>query len=75
MGTTEDLADALARDALAATKKTDDDTIVPEIDRILEASSSTMQEAFNTSMRVMVSEERARQFLARKLKAFDAGKQ
>lgn len=71
MGTTEDLADALARDALAATKKTDDDTIIPEIDRILEASSSTMQEAFNTSMRVFVSEERARQFLNRRLKAFE----
>ena len=75
MGTTEDLADALARDALAASKKTDDDTIIPEIDRILEASSSTMQEAFNTSMRVMVSEQRARQFLARKLKAFAASNQ
>ncbi|MDQ7069927.1 MAG: hypothetical protein Q9M48_04155 [Rhodobacterales bacterium] len=73
MGTTEDLADALARDALAATKKTDDDTIIPEIDRILEASSSTMQEAFNTSMRVYVSEERARQFLNRRLKAFEDG--
>jgi len=71
MGTTEDLADALALDAIAAVKKTDDDTIIPEIDRILEASSSTMQEAFNTSVRVLNSEARARAFLARRLKAFE----
>lgn len=63
MGIVEDLADALAKDALAAAEKLDDDTLVKEVSEILGSSSTTTQEAFLTAVRVRRAERRARDFL------------
>jgi hypothetical protein len=63
MGITEDLADALARDTLAAMTELGDDTLVDEVSKVIGASSQTTQEAFLTAVRVRMSEARARKFL------------
>ena len=49
MGITEDLADALARDAIAAAEKLGDDKVISEVSDELGASSTTVQEAFLTA--------------------------
>ena len=73
MSILEDLADKLAQDALAAAKKTGDDTIVEMISRELGSSSQTTQEAFNTAIRMRTAEARARVALAERLKKHDEG--
>ncbi len=67
MGTTEDLADALARDAIAAAARLGDETLIDDIGRALGASSTTTQEAYNTAVRVRLAEQRARQMLDQRL--------
>lgn len=68
MSVTEDLADALARDALAAAEKLGDDKIVRLVGDQLGASSSTMQEAYLTAIRIRTAEKRARLFLETQLR-------
>ncbi len=65
----EELAERLARDVIAAQKELGDEQLVNEVSKLLEASSTTMQEAFLTAARVILSEERARQFLDQKIDA------
>ena len=67
MGVLEDLADGLARDALAAAKELGDETLVDELSKIIGDTSQTTQEAFLTSVRVRRAEERGRAFLEKKL--------
>ena len=61
----DDLADALAKDAIASAIGNDD--VIYETAKILEATSATMQESYLTSVRVRLAERRAREFLAEKL--------
>ncbi|SEO46173.1 hypothetical protein SAMN04490248_105168 [Salinihabitans flavidus] len=68
----EELAERLALDVLAAREELGTDQLVQEIADVLEASSSTMHEAFMTAVRVHTAEARARGVLNAKLKA--AGK-
>ncbi|EBA03520.1 hypothetical protein RB2150_02654 [Rhodobacteraceae bacterium HTCC2150] len=63
MGVVEDLADALAQDALQAAKDLGDDSILAKIGDVLGASSATTQEAYNTAVRVRLAERRAREYL------------
>jgi len=65
MGVVDDLADALAKDAIASAIGNDD--VIYETAKILEATSATMQESYMTSVRVRLAEPRAREFLAEKL--------
>jgi hypothetical protein len=65
MGVVDDLADALAKDAIASAIGNDD--VIYETAKILEATSATMQESYMTSVRVRLAERRAREFLAEKL--------
>jgi len=65
MGVADDLADALAKDAIASAIGNDD--VIYETAKILEATSATMQESYMTSVRVRLAERRAREFLAEKL--------
>ena len=65
MGVVDDLADALAKDAIASAISNDD--VIYETAKILEATSATMQESYMTSVRVRLAERRAREFLAEKL--------
>ncbi|MGR3464624.1 hypothetical protein [Limimaricola sp.] len=68
MGVTEDLADALARDAIAAAERLGDEEVISEVSEALGASSTTTQEAFLTSVRVRLAEQRARRLLEARLR-------
>jgi hypothetical protein len=63
MGITEDLADALARDTMAAVDELGDDGLVAQMSKILASSSIAAQEAFMAAVRVMQAERRARKHL------------
>ena len=69
MGITEDLADALARDAIEAAEVLEDDLLIEQVAKTLGDSSTTTQEAFLTAVRVRLAEKRARKFLETKLNA------
>ena len=64
MSYVENLGEKLARDVLKAQKETGDLNMVQNIGQVLEASSSTLHEAFMTAVRVYDAEERARKTLA-----------
>ncbi len=63
MGVAEDLADALAKDVIAAAEELGDDTLIDEVAKALGQSSTTTEEAFMTSVRVRIAERRARRAL------------
>lgn len=73
MSFVEDLADALARDVLAAQDEIGDDRFYEKVARVLGASSPTVQEAFLTSVRVRLAEMRARRFFEQSLAAKRGG--
>lgn len=75
MGVIEDLADALARDVIAAAEELGDEQLIAEIGSVLGASSPTTQEAYMTSVRVRLAERRARRVLAERLSAAAAARQ
>lgn len=65
----DDIANRLALDVIEAQKATDDPQLVQDIAKTLEATSSTLHEAFMTAVRVYTAEERARALLTTRLKA------
>jgi len=67
VGVVDDLADALAKDAIAIANAIGNDDVMYETAKILEATSATMQESYMTSVRVRLAERRAHEFLAEKL--------
>lgn len=67
MSILDDLADALARDAIDAAAETGDEQLIDAVAKQLGASSQTMEEAYLTSVRVRLSEQRARRFLEERL--------
>lgn len=69
MGVTEDLADALAKDAIEAAETLGDELLIDQIAKTLGDSSTTTQEAFLTAIRVRQAEKRARRFLNAKIEA------
>ena len=66
MATLQDLADDLARDVLA-TAEDEYDPIIEEISNLIGTSSSTLQEAFMTALRIRLAEQRARRHLETRL--------
>jgi len=64
MGLTEDIADELALQALEIMEKTGDDQLSVRIAKVIGSSSTTMEEAFLTAIRVRRAEKRARELLA-----------
>ena len=66
MRVVEDLADNLAKDAIELANKLGDDDIIYETAKVLVATSSTMEEAYMTSIRVRLAERRERRFLEEK---------
>jgi proline dehydrogenase len=68
MSVTEDLADALAKDVLAAVDRLGDPTLIEDIAKTLGTSSTVTQEAFMTAIRVRMADARARTLLAQRLK-------
>ena len=66
MRVVEELADNLAKDEIELANKLDNDDIIYETAKVLVATSSTMEEAYMTSIRVRLAEQRARRFLEEK---------
>ena len=66
MRVVEELADNLAKDAIELANKLGNDDIVYETAKVLVATSSTMEEAYMTSIRVRLAERRVRPFLEEK---------
>ena len=73
MAMIDDLCDQLARDVLAAMDETGDDRLHDKVSKVLLDSSPTTQEFYLKSIRVLLAERRAREFLARTLKASREG--
>lgn len=67
------LADDLARDTIAAMERIGNDRLYVEVSKVLGASSTTLQEAFMTSIRVRLAERRGRVFLEAAIKAAETG--
>jgi len=64
---TEELADQLARETIAAAEQLGDENLIAEVAKVIGVASTTTQEAFMTAIRVRLSEVRARKFLAERL--------
>lgn len=75
MGVLEDLADALAKDAIDAAEKFGSDDIITEVAKQLGATSTTMEENYRTSIRIRLSERRARRFLEARLRKYGESKE
>ena len=69
MRVVEELADNLAKDAIELANELGNDDIICETAKVLVATSSTMEEAYMTSIRVRLAERRARRFLEEKTQA------
>lgn len=70
MSITEQLADALARDVLAAMDEMGEERFHLEIGKMLASLSLSLEEGFMTAMRVRLAERRAREMLNRRLTTF-----
>lgn len=68
MPTTEELGIRLAEDVLKAVAETGDEALVGEINKIVEASSSALQEAYMAAVRAQRAEEKARLHLNARLR-------
>ena len=66
MRVVEELADNLAKDEIELANKLVNDDIIYETAKVLVATSSTMEEAYMTFIRVRLAERRARRFLEEK---------
>ncbi|MEC3862983.1 hypothetical protein VK792_16945 [Mesobacterium sp. TK19101] len=74
MGVLEELADALADDTMKAQNKLDEPYLYEEVAKVLGAASTTLEEAYLTSMRVRIAEKRGRLFLEKRIKDLIARK-
>tara|TARA_R110002049_G_scaffold23545_10_gene83614 strand:+ start:3350 stop:3604 length:255 start_codon:yes stop_codon:yes gene_type:complete len=63
-----ELANRLAEDCLKVQDETGADRLFMEVGDVLGASSQTLEEAFMTAVRTRMANDKARAFLARKLK-------
>jgi hypothetical protein len=69
MSILDDLADALAREALETAERLQDDRLVDEMSKAIGESSPTTQEAFITAVRIRRALGRGRAVLDRRLDA------
>ena len=72
MALLDDMADETAQMALADEARSGDDQIVANVGEILGASSQTLQEAYNTAVRVRRAKKCARQLLTERLQKHKA---
>jgi hypothetical protein len=63
----EELADALARDVLAAQDELGDDRLWERVNKVLADSSPTLQDAYMLCIRTRLADRRARTFLEKTL--------
>jgi hypothetical protein len=73
MSIPETLADELVHDTITAMERLGNDRLYAEVAKVLGASSTTLQEAFLTSIRVRLAERRGRIFLETTLRAAETG--
>ncbi|GHD99754.1 hypothetical protein U879_06145 [Defluviimonas sp. 20V17] len=67
MALIDDIAEALSAEAVKAIEATGDDRFHEKVAKVIGTSSTTLEEAFNTSMRLRLAERRARQFIEAEL--------
>ncbi|MBN9887302.1 hypothetical protein [Salipiger abyssi] len=72
MSLAQELADKLAEDTFKVMKATGDDRFFMEVAKVIGASSTTLEEAYLTSIRVRMAERRARQFILDRVKQAQA---
>ena len=60
MALLDELAEGLARDAFALARKTGDESVISEVEKTLGTTSPTMQETYNTAIRLLRAEARGR---------------
>ncbi|OUD10921.1 hypothetical protein BVC71_05500 [Marivivens niveibacter] len=70
MGMLDEMADKIAVKALKDEAVSGDDQIVKQVGEILGASSQTLQEAYNTAIRVRRAERRANELLDKRAAKF-----
>ncbi len=68
MSVVQDMADALASDTMRAQNKLDEPYLYEEVAKVLAAASTTLEEAYLTSMRVRLAEKRGRAFLENRVR-------
>ncbi len=68
MSFVEDLADDLARDTLAAGLEIGDERLYEDVSKAIAVLSPTLQEAFMTSIRIRLAEQRGRHALELRVK-------
>lgn len=73
MSLTQELADKLAEDTFKAMNATGDDRFYMEVAKVIGASSTTLEEAYLTTIRVRLAERRARQFILERLEGSATG--
>lgn len=66
MSLQDDVADRLAQEVLALVEQTGDEDIVEEVKKVIGTSSTTLEEAYMTAVRVRRAEGRALALLARR---------
>ncbi len=64
MALIDDLAEDLARDAVALSKKVGDDKFPEDLGKTIGTTSTTLEEAYLTALRLFRAEERARDIIA-----------
>lgn len=74
MSLVEDLAAKLAQDVVDALDELGDDRFYDKVSKVLLETSPTMQEAFNTSIKVILAERKGREFLERTVEAKKTGR-
>lgn len=67
-----ELANKLAEECLAVQRETGEDRLFMEVGDVLGTASQTLEEAFLTAVRTRMANDKARDFLARKLKTHRA---
>lgn len=68
MGLTEEMADALADETMKAQNKLNEPYLYEEVAKVIGAGSTTLEEAYLTSMRVRIAEKRGRVFLEKRIR-------
>jgi len=71
MSLQDDVADRLAKEVLALVEDTGDEDIIEDVKKVIGTSSTTLEEAYMTAVRVRRAEGRALALLARRRETGD----
>lgn len=68
MSVVEDLADALAKDTIAAAEAMGDDNLIADVAKVIGARSTTAEEAFMTAVRIRIAAANGRKYLEERIR-------